>query len=89
MRNPNIQYNEDGTVVAVAWPGGYPVYYIASDGGILSPEAVQEKLEYCEDPSEEQWYVVDGDINWEDMEMTCEHTNQLIPCAYPEDEVEE
>lgn len=30
--------DENGKLPAYAWPGGYPIFYIASDNGVLCPE---------------------------------------------------
>ena len=39
MNIPEIQkYREDnGTLPAYAWPGGYPIYYVLADGETLCP----------------------------------------------------
>ena len=29
---------ESGKLMAYAWPGGYPLYYVCKDGGVLCPE---------------------------------------------------
>lgn len=71
---------------AWAWPGGYPIYFIASDGAPLSFEAVAENLEQCAEATQTQdkggWCIVAADINWEDTELTCEHKGVRIPSAY-------
>jgi hypothetical protein len=28
---------ENGNLPAYAWPGGYPIYYVAADNGVLCP----------------------------------------------------
>ena len=66
--------------------GCYPIYYVAKDGGVLSPEAVEENLDLCRDPDDAQWYVVAADVNWEDSSLYCEHTGKRIESAYAEDD---
>ena len=66
--------------------GGYPLYYITSDGVVLSPQAVQENLELCRDPSDTQWHVIGADVNWEDTSLFCDHTGERIESAYAEDQ---
>ena len=83
--NPRITLTEGGHVEAYAWPGGYPLYYLTEDGSVLSPDAVEENLELCNDPDDPQWYVVGVAVNWEDQELFCDHTGLKIECAYPQD----
>ena len=72
-----------------AWPGGYPVYFITSDGEALSFKAVRENrreiLEAIRDRDNSGWRVVGMDVNWEDGELTCAHTNERIESAYADD----
>jgi hypothetical protein len=74
-----------------AWPGGYPVYFILSDGEALSfkaaKEVKRELLEALRDKATnnypaEDWLPVALEINFEDTELYCSHTNELIECAY-------
>ena len=77
----------DGTVKVRHFTtvGGYPLFYLTADGGVLSPQAVQENLELCRDEHDPQWYVVGADVNWEDASLFCDHTSQRIESAYAED----
>ena len=71
-----------------AWPGGYPCYFITSDGAALSFKAAKECrreiLQAIADRDRSGWRVVAVDINYEDRELTCAHTNERIECAYGE-----
>lgn len=71
-----------------AWPGGYPLYFITSDGAALSFEAVRENvrlvLESIAHRSDDGWRVVALDINYEDGLLYCDHTNKRIESAYAE-----
>lgn len=74
-----------------AWPGGYPCYFITNDGGALSFEAAKAErrniLEaLCNDHDHSGWRVVAVDINYEDPELFCAHTNERIESAYAEPE---
>lgn len=75
---------------AYAWPGGYPLFFLLSDGATLSFEALQEKstlravLSSIREKANDGWRVVGCDVNWEDSEMTCAHTGKRIPSAYGE-----
>lgn len=77
---------------AWAWPGGYPIYFLCYDGEALSFEAAEENAELVRSAIKDKdrhsgWFVVAHEINWEDTEMYCSHTNELIECAYPGDDV--
>lgn len=75
---------------AFAWPGGYPLYFITSDGAALSFDALKDKitlrcvLSSIRDQSNDGWQVVGCDVNWEDAELYCAHTGKRIESAYAE-----
>lgn len=75
-----------------AWPGGYPRYFITSDGEALSYEAAREEAEQIRtairEKSRDGWRVVAVDVNWEDPALYCCHTNDRIESAYAEDDAE-
>jgi len=68
-----------------AWPGGYPIYYYTKDCGVLCPKCANEELLRTIDPEDEQFYVVDGSINYEDTDLHCDHCGGRVPSAYGED----
>lgn len=72
-----------------AWPGGYPMYFITESGDELSFESVRECFrEVCRDSSwDSAWNIVALDINWENPQMYCAHSNKLIESAYGEESV--
>jgi hypothetical protein len=72
-----------------AWPGGYPIYFIASDGEALSFDSVKENyrevlyaMKHFGDFS--GWNVVAWAINWDDEDLTCAHSGDKIESAYGE-----
>jgi hypothetical protein len=78
-----------------AWPGGYPLYFVTSDGAALSFEAVRseyrqvirETRDY--DRGEKypmQWAVIEVQVNWEDPDLYCEYTGKRIESAYADGE---
>lgn len=73
-----------------AWPGGYPCYFITSDGCALSFEAVRyefrQVLWSIRHNVNDGWNLEGLAINWEDPELYCEHTGKRIQSAYSEDE---
>ena len=77
-----------------AWPGGYPIYFICTDGEPLSFEAVMAHREAVVDAitspgSMPSWEVAAYEINWEDESLYCSHTGNHIECAYPSDDENE
>lgn len=73
-----------------AWPGGYPLYFVTEDGGVLSFKAAEDNRELIESAivknDDDQWRVIACETNWEDPELICDHTNERIPSAYAEPE---
>lgn len=75
---------------AYAWPGGYPMFFITSDGAALSFDTV--RAEYAQvsrairEGSRDGWRVIGCDVNWENAELTCEHSGLPIQSAYGGDE---
>jgi hypothetical protein len=71
---------------AYAWPGGYPLYFIADDGAALSFDSVKENLAQViyaiRHGLRDGWRVVGCQINWEDNDLTCEHSGKPILAAY-------
>jgi hypothetical protein len=75
-----------------AWPGGYPMYFITSDGAALSFDAAKSArrniLHAIAHKQNDGWRVVAIEINWEDSNLFCEHTGGRIESAYAEDDIE-
>ena len=73
---------------AHAWPGGYPLFFITSDGAALSFDAAKENRELITesitDDCNDGWQVVAVDVNWEDGELICDHSGERIESAYAE-----
>lgn len=84
--NPKIPLDSVGLPESCTDLGGYPLYYVTADGGVLSPEAVRENQALTNDPDDKQWYVVRAEVNYEDPDLYCEHTGERIPSAYAEPE---
>ena len=76
--------NDDGTLPAYVWPGGYPVYYVTADGGTLCPDDANtaEREGLANDPDDLQWYIIAQEINYEDDGLRCDHCYARIPSAY-------
>jgi hypothetical protein len=80
--------DEKGELPYYAWPGGYPIFYITKDNGVLCPKcanmALKEKL--TGDKDDPQWYIIAMDVNWESEDLYCDHCNEHIISAYGNDE---
>ena len=80
--------NEQGELPSYAWPGGYPIFYLTADNGMLCPDCANcpecrnADVEY---PSDDQWRIVATGINWEDTALYCDHCNNHIESAYGDD----
>ncbi len=61
--------------------GMYPLYYIASDHGLLCPDCVNGNLSLCRDKSNDQWFVVAQEVNWESR-LYCDACSKDIMSAY-------
>lgn len=71
---------ENGKLPAYAWPGGYPIFYLAEDNGVLCPTCANEYTP--ERDNESQLKPKFADINYEDIDLYCEHCNKQIEPAY-------
>jgi hypothetical protein len=75
-----------------AWPGGYPLFFISTEGDALSFEAVRKNWrEVCRSHlnmqgGESNWHLISCEANWEDPNLICAETNERIPSAYAEPE---
>ncbi len=75
-----------GKANSYAWPGGYPLYYVTSDGAALCPHCMtKERKQIVRSTvlnSRDGWQVSGQDVNWEDSELYCDHCNKRIESAY-------
>lgn len=75
---------------AYAWPGGYPLFFITSDGAALSFDSAKENARHIIDSirnkSKDGWRVIGCDVNWEDSDLYCDHSGKPIESAYGETE---
>ena len=74
----------NGELPRYAWPGGYPMYYLAADNGVLCPTCAN-KFD-SERDNATQLEPIAYDINYEDALLYCENCNKRIESAYAEDE---
>lgn len=72
---------------AYAWPGGYPVFFLMSDGGALAYETAKTErrsiLEALRDNDRRSgWLPIALEVNWEDANLFCAHSGEAIESAY-------
>ena len=71
-----------------AWPGGYPLVYVMSDGGCLCPDCVNKEIDNVDDSTRRRmrdgWQMEGVDVNYEDESLFCDHCGKQIPAAYGE-----
>jgi hypothetical protein len=68
---PSLQQLRDsngGELPAFAWPGGYPMYYLAEDGEILCPDCANRKND-----ADAAWRLVGYDVHFEGPTLSCSH----------------
>jgi hypothetical protein len=84
-------YFRKGKAMPYAWPGGYPLFYLCSDGGVLCPSCVTKEraqiFRSTHEHSRDGWAITAVDANWEDPFMLCDHCGKRIESAYAEDSV--
>jgi hypothetical protein len=69
---------KDGSLPFYTWPGLYPFYYVAQDGGILCADCANDYTEGRD--NEEQLKPVKAEVNWEEQ-MFCENCYKQIESA--------
>lgn len=68
--------------------GCYPLFYLTRDNGVICPDCMNGKngSEAKVGHEDAQWDVTDGDVNWEDPGMYCDHCYARVESAYAEPE---
>lgn len=73
-----------------AWPGGYPMYLIMSDGEALCVDCGRSEYKLiCRATIQRDlsgWSAVAADINYEDNDLFCAHCSAKIESAYGDDD---
>jgi hypothetical protein len=74
---------EDNKYPKYAWPGGYPIYYLAKDNDVpyagylvICPDCLNKEKE------EMGIEVSEFDINYEDNFLYCDFCNEQIEATY-------
>ena len=69
-----------------AWPGGYPLMVVMSDGETLCFKCARKEyrqISHAIRHHDRSGWRADGiDVNWEDADAMCCHCNEPIQSAY-------
>lgn len=77
-----------------AWPGGYPLLYVFTDGGCMCPDCANENITEIDDAIRSEhgnrpptatgvvWAVAGVDAHMEGEPETCDHCGEQIESAY-------
>ncbi len=70
----------------LAWPGGYPMVLVMTDGDVIDAQAARENYRLIRQASDprDPWYAIGIDIHWEGQPLECAHSGRLIDSAYGE-----
>jgi len=73
-----------------AWPGGYPLYLVMSDGEGMCIDCGRSNYRLIAretvDGTRGGWRAAAAAINWEDTNLICCHCNKRIESAYGEED---
>lgn len=80
---------ENGKYPDVAWPGCYPIFYLAVDGGCLCADCINNNQQRIERETadtttgrDRDWSIWAHEVHWEGEPMTCDHCSAQIESAY-------
>ena len=81
--------NEQGELPSHAPVGGYPIFYVTADNGVLCAGAEcangpESRSADTDCPDDNQWRIVAADIHWEGTPLICDHCGNGIDSAYGE-----
>lgn len=85
MKNPILEQVKQAIRSPHAWPGGYPVYTILSDGEVLCPKCARAEFKQIVRATREKlrdgWRAAGVEILWEGEEY-CAHCGEELESAY-------
>ena len=76
--------NNQGKHDACAWPGGYPIFYMAADDSVVCSKCANKDDYRTWNEDDTEHILVASDVNWEDNTMICADCNEQIESAYGE-----
>ena len=66
---------EDGTLPAYAWPGGYTLIYYTRDGETVCADCANREVD-------DSQAVIGQDVYWEGPDMQCGDCNATLASSY-------
>lgn len=70
-----------------AWPGGYPLFAVTSDGFALCSRCCSSEREsIATTTGNDGWNIIALEINWEEPDFFCSHCSRPIDPAYSTEE---
>ena len=83
----NLQSAKTVAREVYAWPGGYPLFLVTSDGGCLCPACVKSQWRSIAGAAlshdiNSGWHPEGHAINFEDPDLYCDHCGKQIEAAY-------
>jgi hypothetical protein len=80
------QFRETLRAGPYAWPGGYPLMLLCSDGGALCFDCgrseARQIIRAIRDNARDGWRVIGCFVHWEGPDEECAHCGKGIPSAY-------
>jgi len=69
-----------------AWPGGYPVYVVLGDGGMLCPACARKEYRQISTATRDRdrsgWEALGAEVYWEGPPANCAHCDATLDSAY-------
>jgi hypothetical protein len=89
MKNNTLEQVKSAIRNPFAWPGGYPVYTVMSDGELLCPDCARKEyrqiVQSTKNHYRDGWQAEGTLILWEGSDYCC-HCNKELESAYGEND---
>ena len=87
MKNAKLEQVKRAIREPYAWPGGYPVYTVMSDGELMCPQCACENFRQIVRDTKERdirsgWCAEGAEVYWEGADEDCAHCGKALPSAY-------
>ncbi len=73
-----------------AWPGGYPIYTIMSDGELMCAECARANYRQISNATRhgdrDGWAAIGAEVYWEGPDELCAQCGAMLPSAYGDPE---
>ncbi len=86
MDQKQLPRDADGKYPAYAWPGGYPIFYMAADDSVVCSTCANSPDYRTWNEDDIEHILVASDINWESTDLYCDDCGERIESAYADDD---